>query len=178
MAGSAKPTRLIVMGVTGCGKSTIGAALAEALDAPFLDGDDYHPPANVAKMSAGQPLTDSDRWPWLDRLGEVLEETVENAGRAVMACSALRRAYRDRLSAACAAPPTFLHLSGSRDLIHRRLTVRSDHFMPPALLESQFSTLEPISPDESALVLPIDGQVAETVDNIIRQLRLSDAHSA
>ena len=100
MTESVVPARLIVMGVTGCGKSTVGALLARHLGAVFVDGDDYHPPANVAKMASGMPLTDEDRWPWLDRLGEVMEETVHRQGRVVLACSALRRVYRDRLSGA------------------------------------------------------------------------------
>ena len=105
------PSRLIVMGVTGCGKTTVGALLAGRLGAVFLDGDDYHPDANVAKMAGGTPLTDQDRWPWLDRLGDVVEKAVADKGGVVLACSALRRVYRDRLTDACAEPPLFVHLS-------------------------------------------------------------------
>lgn len=165
------PARLIVMGVTGSGKTTVGALLAGRLGAVFLDGDDYHPPENVAKMSAGAPLTDDDRWPWLDRLGVVVEEAVAREGGVVLACSALRRVYRDRLAAACAAPPLFIHLSGGRDLIHGRMAARREHFMPVALLDSQIQTLEAIEEDENAVVSQIDAPVDQVVARILAQLR-------
>ncbi len=164
------PDRLIVMGVTGCGKTTVGALLAGRLGAVFLDGDDYHPQANVDKMSAGEALTDDDRWPWLDRLGEVVEQAVARQGRVVLACSALRRIYRARLSDACAQPPLFVHLSGSRDLIQGRMAARREHFMPVALLDSQIATLEPISPDETAIVTEIDAPADEIVARILREI--------
>lgn len=163
------PARLIVMGVTGCGKTTVGALLAGRVGAGFLDGDDYHPPSNVAKMSSGQPLTDADRWPWLDRLGRVIEDGVAQRGRVVLACSALRRVYRDRLTDACAGPVMFLHLSGSREVIHRRMAARRDHYMPVGLLESQIATLEPIQPDEHAKVLEIDAPADQIVDRILSE---------
>jgi gluconokinase len=164
------PARLIVMGVAGCGKSTVGALLARRLGAIFVDGDDHHPPANVAKMASGAPLTDDDRWPWLDRLGEVMEETVRRQGRVVLACSALRRAYRNRLSAGCAVPPLFVHLSGERELIASRMAARRAHFMPPALLDSQIATLEPIEAGENAIVIRIDTQPADVVAGILEQM--------
>ncbi|MEM1345031.1 MAG: gluconokinase [Pseudomonadota bacterium] len=164
------PARVIVMGVTGCGKTTIGALLAGRLGAVFLDGDDYHPEANVAKMASGTPLTDDDRWPWLDRLGIAMEEAVGRKGSAVVACSALRRVYRDRLTAACAAAPLFVHLEGGRDLIHGRMAARHEHFMPTALLESQLDTLEPIEADEHAIVTAIDAEAEHIVARILAQL--------
>ncbi|MEM9062555.1 MAG: gluconokinase [Pseudomonadota bacterium] len=167
---NAIPARLIVMGVTGCGKTTVGALLAGRLDAVFLDGDDYHPEENVAKMSAGTPLTDADRWPWLNRLGVVVDEAVERQGRVVLACSALRRVYRDRITAACAEAPLFIHLSGGRDLIHGRMAARREHYMPVALLDSQIETLEAIEPDENAIVLEVDAPVDEVVARVLARL--------
>jgi carbohydrate kinase (thermoresistant glucokinase family) len=134
--------RLVVMGVSGCGKSSLGAALATALVLPFTDADDLHPAANRAKMAAGQPLTDNDRWPWLQAVGAVLA-----AEAGVVACSALRQAYRDRLRAA-AGPVQFLHLVAPREVIAERLAARRGHFMPIALLDSQLATLEPLAPGE------------------------------
>lgn len=165
------PNRLIVMGVTGCGKTTIGALLAGRLGAVFLDGDDYHPPENVAKMSSGTPLTDEDRWPWLDRLGEVIERSVAERGSAVLACSALRRVYRDRLVEACAVPPLFIHLSGARELIHTRMASRREHYMPTALLDSQIATLEAVGSDENAMVLEIDSPADVIVARILDRLK-------
>ena len=164
------PARLIVMGVAGCGKTTVGASLARQLGAAFIDGDDHHPPANVSKMAAGAALTDADRWPWLDRLGEVMEETVRRRGRVILACSALRRVYRDRLSAACEAPPLFIHLSGHRELISSRMAARRDHFMPVALLDSQISTLERPAVDERAIEVGIDVAAEEIVATILDRL--------
>jgi gluconokinase len=171
MSADTGPTRLIVMGVAGCGKTTVGAQLARRLGAVFLDGDDFHPPANVAKMAAGAPLTDEDRWPWLDRAGEALEAAAQSRGRAVLACSALRRVYRDRLAAGCAVPPLFVHLCGGRELIHGRMAARGGHFMPVALLDSQIATLEPIEPGENAIVAGIDAPVAQVLERILGQLR-------
>ncbi|MEM7547014.1 MAG: gluconokinase [Pseudomonadota bacterium] len=144
--------RLIcVMGVAGCGKSTIGADLAAALYVPFLEADQFHPATNIAKMTAGTPLTDEDRWPWLDALGA----GVPAAGRAVIACSALRRVYRERLAAAAGDDVFFIHLAGTRDVILGRMATRTGHFMPPALIDSQFATLERPSHDEPHIALDI-----------------------
>lgn len=170
MTSGAAPARLVVMGVTGCGKTTIGALLAGRIGAPFVDGDDHHPPANVAKMSSGVPLTDDDRWPWLDRLGAILERSVRTDGRAVLACSALRRVYRERLTAACTEPPLFIHLSGGRDLINARMVARHEHFMPVRLLDSQFATLEPIDADENAIVIGIEPPAEIVIDSILGRL--------
>jgi gluconokinase len=139
------------MGVSGSGKSTIGPLLAEALALPFADADAFHPPANIAKMAAGTPLTDEDRWPWLDALGAWL--AAEPAG-GVVACSALRRAYRDRLRGLVPGL-RFLHLHGDAALIAARQAGRPGHFMPPGLMASQFATLEPPVPEEDAILLDV-----------------------
>jgi gluconokinase len=159
--------RIVVMGVSGCGKSSVGIALAEALGARFIDGDDLHPEANKAKMSAGIPLDDSDRWPWLDLVSKALaEEVVETSGGSfsgtVVACSALKRAYRERILAG--APNTyFVHLDGSREILEQRLGARSGHFMPASLLDSQLATLEPLGSDEPGIVIDINQPVAQII---------------
>ncbi len=150
----AEPRLIVVMGVSGSGKTTVGEALAARLGASFADGDAFHSEANVAKMSRGEPLTDADRWPWLDAIGAHLGRA---EGRAVVACSALRRAYRDRINLAAGAPVFFLHLDGAYDLIAARMAARRGHYMPPSLLRSQFDALEPIAPDETAAVVDISG---------------------
>jgi beta-N-acetylhexosaminidase len=148
------------MGVSGCGKTTIGDLVARQLGVPFLDGDSLHPVENVAKMAAGTPLTDEDRWPWLATVGAELA-AAGNRG-LVLACSALRRSYRDAIRAQ--APDTvFLHLHGSKDVLAARIEGRSGHFMPPSLLESQLATLEPLEADEAGVVV----DVAEPVDAVV-----------
>jgi gluconokinase len=132
---------VVVMGVCGCGKSTVGKALAEELGWPFHDADDFHPAANVAKMAAGEPLTDDDRWPWLDRLAAEMRAAQAGGGNAVLACSALKQAYRDRI--ATAGNVRFVHLAGDVDTIAGRLAARRHRYMPASLLASQFATLEP-----------------------------------
>jgi gluconokinase len=131
---------VVVMGVSGCGKTTVGRALAAALGWPFFDGDDFHPEANVARMAAGIALTDDDRWPWLDRMAAEMRAVQAGGGNAVLACSALRQAYRDRLAAA--GDVRFVHLVGDADTIGARLAARQHRYMPPTLLASQFATLE------------------------------------
>jgi len=145
------PPRLLVMGVSGSGKSTLGALLAGRLDLPFADADAFHPPANIAKMSAGIALTDADRWPWLDALGRWL---AAQPGGGVIGCSALKRAYRDRLRGH-APGLRVIHPHGEMALIAARQGARQGHFMPPSLMESQYATLEPCMPDEDALVLDV-----------------------
>ncbi len=145
--------RVIIMGVAGCGKSSVGAAMAEALGAVYSDGDDLHPQSNIDKMSAGTPLNDDDRAPWLDLVGEALRDA---SGPVLVGCSALKRRYRDRIRAAAGAPVTFLHLSGSRAVIEARMSAREGHFMPVALLDSQFATLEPLQDDELSVIVDID----------------------
>ena len=131
---------IVVMGVSGCGKTTVGRMLGEALGWPFFDADDFHPEANVAKMRAGTPLTDDDRWPWLDRLVAEMGAIDHRGDHAVLGCSALRQAYRERL--ARAGDVRFVYLKGDRDTIAARLASRSGHYMPPTLLDSQLATLE------------------------------------
>jgi carbohydrate kinase (thermoresistant glucokinase family) len=149
--------RIVVMGVSGCGKSTVGTALAVRLGLPFIEGDALHDPASVAKMAAGAPLDDADRWPWLDRIGAALAAPADGA---VAACSALRRAYRDRLRAIVPGL-AFLHLTGDRATIAARMATRPGHFMPPALIDSQFATLEPPEDEPDVLILPVTLPVDE-----------------
>ena len=163
-----QPARiLVVMGVSSSGKSTIGEALASGLRLPFLDADTYHPPANVAKMRAGTALTDEDRWPWLKRYAAALAEAAKQGG-VVGACSALRRAYRDFLIERAGMPILFIHLEGDRQLIADRIARREHHYMPASLLDSQFATLQVPGPDENAVSVPVDGDVAEVVARIRR----------
>ena len=151
---------IVVMGVSGSGKSTVGAALAQRLRVPFADADDFHPPANVAKMTAGEALDDDDRYPWLEAIGQWLDGRGDDGG--VMSCSALKRKYRDQLRHHC--PDTvFVHLSGTPEVIGRRQASRPGHFMPASLLASQFATLEPLRPDERGVVV----DVAQGVDAIV-----------
>ena len=144
---------VIVMGVSGCGKSTLGALLASALDCPFLEGDDFHDTQSVAKMRAGKPLVDDDRWPWLDRLGAAIGETVSTRGRVVAACSALRRGYRERLRKAIGGPVSFVLLDAESEELQRRLGERAGHYMPASLLASQLATLERPDADEAVMTL-------------------------
>jgi gluconokinase len=154
------------MGVSGSGKSTVGAALARRLGVPFADADAFHSAANIAKMAAGKPLTDDDRYPWLDAVGQWLADH-EDGG--VMSCSALKRVYRDRLRSHC-PPIEFLHLTGSPELIARRQAGRPGHFMPSALLQSQFDTLEPLAPDEHGIAIDVDANVDSIVDRFLTYL--------
>jgi gluconokinase len=156
---------LIVMGVTGSGKSTMGEALAQRLGWRFLDADDFHPEANVAKMAAGIPLTDDDRWPWLDRLAAILREADRAGTSVVLACSALRQAYRDRLAGAGAV--CFVHLAGDQATIAARLATRTHRYMPATLLASQFATLEPPA---DAIVVDVRDPVAAQVETVCRAL--------
>ena len=156
---------IVVMGVSGCGKSTIGAKLAARLDVPFADADDLHPASNIAKMAAGTPLTDADRWPWLDRAGAWLMANP----RGVLSCSALRRSYRDRLRAHC-APAFVVHLDGDRELIAQRQADRPGHFMPTSLLASQFRDLEPLESDEAGVVVDIGDDPDAIVDDVVDRL--------
>jgi gluconokinase len=141
----------VVMGVASCGKTSVGELLAEKLNAHFIEGDRLHPATNVAKMSAGNPLTDDDRWPWLAAVGQSL------AGReaAVGSCSALKRIYREAIAKAANRPVYFIYLHGSRELLESRIGARKGHFMPASLLDSQLRTLEPPTSDELALRLDI-----------------------
>jgi gluconokinase len=160
---------VVVMGVSGAGKTTIGRLLAERLGATFVEGDDFHPAANVAKMRSGTPLDDDDRFPWLEALAQRIAEAEAAQEDLVMACSALRRAYRERLARA-ASGVRFVHLDVPPDVLRERLQRRRGHFMPESLLLSQLATLEPPASDEDALVIDASGTPEETVATILREL--------
>jgi gluconokinase len=175
---SEHPCALVVMGVSGSGKSTIADRLAKRLEWTYEDGDRFHPASNVAKMSAGQPLTDEDRWPWLQAIADEIDRVCKAGERAVIACSALKRAYRDILVHG-RDDVRIIYLNGTQDLIANRLSSRKGHFMPPGLLASQFKTLEPPDESENPVTVSIDASVDAIVDDIIRQLGLRPAdHSA
>lgn len=165
----ATPLLVLVMGVSGCGKSSVGAGLAAALGLPFLEGDSLHPPDNIARMAAGIPLTDEDRRGWLDSIAERLAEAAGQGTGLVVACSALKRAYRDRLRRA-APGLRIVYLAGTRDLVGGRLATRQGHFMPTTLLDSQFATLEPPDATEGALAFDIGSPVSEIVEEAARRL--------
>lgn len=156
---------VVVMGVSGAGKTTIGKAIAKELDLPFIDADHLHPQANVDKMRGGTPLEDADRWPWLRIVAEEMRKTATRDGRVVCACSALKRTYRDCMTNKAGEPILFILLHGDKKLIAERQANRPGHFMPPGLLDSQFATLEPFEPDEDGLVL----DVAKSIDVLARE---------
>jgi len=162
-------THLVVMGVAGTGKSTVARALAERLGWPFAEGDDLHSAANVAKMAAGIPLEDADRWPWLDAIGAWTTGQAAEGNSTIVTCSALRRTYRDRLRAA-AADTVFVHLDGSPDLLAERMTARKDHFMPTSLLASQLRTLEPLEADEAGFTVDVELPAAAIVEAVLDRL--------
>ncbi|MFG3204607.1 gluconokinase [Streptomyces sp. NPDC048192] len=161
------PQVVVVMGVAGTGKTTIGPLLAARLGVPYAEGDDFHPQANIDKMSAGIPLDDSDRWPWLDAIGQWAHGRAGLGG--VVSSSALKRSYRDRLRAA-APGVVFVHLTGDRKLIEERMTQRQGHFMPTALLDSQFATLEPLGPDEAGVAVDVAGSPQEITERAAKAL--------
>lgn len=152
---------VVVIGVSGSGKSTVGELLARRLGVPYADADELHPQANVDKMAAGHPLNDEDRWPWLAKVGAALAEA-EGTG-LVIACSALKRSYRDAILAK-EPRAVFVHLHGSHELLEARMEHRHGHFMPPALLDSQLEALEPLQPDEPGFVIEIDQAPEQIVD--------------
>ena len=162
---------VVAMGVSGSGKSTVGAALAQRLRVPFADADDFHPPANIAKMTAGEALDDDDRYPWLEAIGEWLVAHEESGG--VMSCSALKRKYRDQLRGH-APEVEFLHLHGTREVIARRQASRPGHFMPASLLDSQFATLEALAPDERGQVVDVDQSIDAIVQAYVEQHTQND----
>jgi gluconokinase len=159
---------LIVMGVSSSGKTVVGKAIARRLHAPFLDGDSYHPPANKEKMRSGIPLVDDDRWPWLSTLASALHEAAGQKGVAVGACSALRRSYRDYLSAQAGEPILFVYLDGSQELIEQRAMARQHEFMPASLVASQFATLELLGPDENALAVSVALSVETIAERVVK----------
>ncbi len=165
------PCALIVMGVSGAGKSTVGEALAARLGWRYEDGDAFHPESNVAKMRAGHPLTDEDRWPWLRAIADEIDRVCKAGGHVIIACSALRRTYRDVLLHG-RNDVRLVFLDGSEPLIGDRLSQRKGHFMPPGLLASQFATLEPPATDEHAVRVSIDAPVETIVNDVLNQLGL------
>jgi gluconokinase len=173
---SRMPCALVVMGVSGSGKSTIGEKLAQRLGWSFEDADRFHPSSNVAKMSAGQPLTDEDRWPWLQAIANEIDKVCKAGEHAVIACSALKRAYRDILVHG-RHDVRIIYLEGTLDLIASRLALRKGHFMPPGLLASQFGTLEPPDASENPVTVSIDAPIETIVDDIVRQLGRTPADS-
>jgi carbohydrate kinase (thermoresistant glucokinase family) len=165
-------THLVVMGVAGSGKSTVARALQDRLGWPMAEGDEFHPIANIRKMSEGHPLTDADRWPWLAAIA-AWTTTQDVAGHdTIVTCSALRRVYRDRLREA-PGRTVFLHLTGSPELLAERMTARTNHFMPPSLLPSQFATLEPLGRDEAGAAVDIDTSITAIVDAAVHALDLN-----
>ena len=162
---------VVVMGVCGCGKSSTGRRLADHMACDFIEGDAFHPPENRAKMAAGTPLTDADRWPWLDRLAEAMARHHGAGASAVLACSALRQSYRDRLRAS-GTDPVFVHLTGDPEVIRARMAARTDHFMPPGLLDSQLATLEPAGEGETLHAFDVAGTGEAVAREIIARLSL------
>lgn len=162
------PPVIVVMGVTGCGKTTVGETIGERLDIPFEDGDDLHPQANIDKMASGRPLTDEDRWPWLEAVGRWLG--AHEPGGGVVGCSALKRSYRDAIRAH-APGVLFVHLTGSIETITERVSHRAGHFMPASLVQSQFDTLEPPGPDENRFQVSFELPVADIVDRVAAFLK-------
>ena len=167
---------IVLIGVSGSGKSTVGKQLAPALGATFLEGDDYHPSANIAKMRAGTPLDDTDRWPWLLKLGHAIAEHGHQGRPVVTACSALRFAYREALSKAARRPLTFVHLTIDPAILESRMRARRQHFMPTTLLENQLATLEPLRDDEDGTEIRETGTAQQTVEAIKRWVHLG-AHN-
>jgi gluconokinase len=163
-------TIVVMMGVSGSGKTTVARGVAQREGWRLLEGDSFHPPENVAKMHAGTPLTDDDRWPWLRAIAQEIDALRGRGEQAVVACSALKRAYRDILIGA-RSDVVLVYLQGSKALIAERLAERKGHFMPPALLDSQFATLEEPGPDEHPIVVSIAPSPESIVDEVVKQLK-------
>lgn len=168
------PVVAVVMGVSGSGKTTVAALLAAALGCQFQEGDDLHPAANVEKMHHGTPLTDADRMPWLHRIAEEIDAWRARGEAGVLTCSALKRSYRDIIIGG-RADVTLVYLQGSYDLIRRRMAARHEHFMPVALLDSQFATLQEPTPDEHPITVDVGGRPAEIAAEIVHQLEARQA---
>jgi len=168
---AAQPRHVVVMGISGSGKTTIATALAERLGWTFAEADEFHPEANIAKMSAGTPLTDDDRWPWLEAMRNWMSGEARAGRSTVVTCSALKRSYRDLLDGAD-GDVRFVHLSGDTELIRERMKTRSGHFMPASLLPSQISTLEPLEEGEHGFALENTGTPAEVTARIVDELGL------
>lgn len=168
---STKPQVLVLMGVSGCGKTTVAAILAGRLAWPFEEGDALHPPSNIAKMEAGHPLTDEDRAPWLEKVAEWVDERIDAGENGLITCSALKRSYRDVINRR-GAGVVFVYLHGSCETIAARLMARHGHFMPPSLLDSQFADLEEPSADEPAIRIDIGPAPSALAQTVIETLGL------
>lgn len=169
--GAGKPAVIVVMGVASSGKTSLGERLAEKLGWPFRDADSFHPPENVAKMSSGIPLTDEDRKPWLAAIAAWIDELRATGGNGIVTCSALKKAYRDVIVGK-RTDVALVYLKGSRELIGERMAARQHHFMPPALLDSQFATLEEPGADEKPLIVQVEASREAIVEQVVRELRL------
>ena len=165
---------IVVMGVSGSGKTTVGLRLAEALGAEFIDGDDLHSDAARAKMASGAALTDEDRWPWLDRVGARIAEGLADGKSTIVACSALRRIYRDRLRAAAGPRLRFVYLAADPQMMRARVAGRRGHYMPASLVESQFAALEPPAGESDVIETPADGDLDREIPEIVARLRGRD----
>jgi gluconokinase len=166
---------IVVMGVSGAGKSTVGKLIAARLGCPFRDADSFHPKANIEKMSRGAPLTDADRWPWLRAIADGIGEHRKAGTVGVVTCSALKRAYRDIVTAGKPSDVRLVYLKGDFALIEARLRARKGHFMPTALLKSQFDALEAPTADENAIVVSIDATPGEIAEDVLRKLKVYSA---
>jgi gluconokinase len=169
--GVSEPLFVVVMGVSGSGKTTLARGIADRLGWEFLEGDDLHPQANVEKMAAGTPLTDDDRWPWLEAIGRWIDERAAAGTSAVLTCSALRRPYRDLLRRGRPGV-RFCHVVAHPDLIRERVEKRRGHYMPPSLLPSQLQTLEPLGPDEPGVAVSAEGDPAQVLEEALGRLGL------
>jgi gluconokinase len=170
---SPPPQVLVLMGVSGCGKTTVAAIVAGRVGWPFEEGDALHPESNIAKMKAGQPLDDNDRAPWLETVADWVAARLDAGEGGVITCSALKRAYRNRIDRR-GTGVTFVYLAGTRQVIGERLAARHGHFMPPALLDSQFADLEEPAPDEPAIRVDLGPSPAELAETIIDTLGLAE----
>ena len=168
MTRIASPLAVNLMGVSGSGKTAVGERLAKELGVPFFEGDDFHPKANVEKMSSGVPLDDDDRWPWLDAISAAIRKSTEPV--VIVSCSALKKSYRERLSAGAGRPLVFVFLDASRETLAARLEGRHHHFMPASLLDSQLGTLEGPSPGENAIRISVEPPLDEVVENVASAL--------
>ncbi len=170
---------IIVMGVSGSGKTTVGKALARASGLPFFDGDDLHTPQARAKMAAGVALDDADRWPWLERIGACLADAAAHPAGVIIACSALRRIYRDRLRASAGPMLRFVYLEGGEALMRQRVARRKGHYMPASLVESQFAALEPPAGEGGVVTMAADAELSQAIPRILSKIRTakSKTHS-
>lgn len=166
---------IVVMGVAGCGKSTVTEAIRDRLGFTLAEGDDFHPQANIDKMASGTPLADEDRWPWLETINQWMVEHEDKGENTVVSCSALKKSYREVLSKN--VDVLFIHLDGTQDLVQERLSARKGHFMPPTLLPSQFATLEPLSEDENGVAISIEGSIDDVVNRAIETVNAYEAQS-